>query len=309
MASRSCSIPGPALNAFNEMPASEDNGLTNTGPAECFIVVDSGYSHTTVMPMLRDRPIHSAIRRLDIGGRFLTNRLKELISHRQFNLMDDTHLVNQIKEDVCFVSQEFKGDIERSWQVTGAAKKSKAKRTDQDSSVLDYVLPDYITTYRGYSRPFVPQAPQERYASIAGPGGHKPKEDSFPLANERFAVPELLFAPSDVGLAQAGIAETIVQSLECIPPGLWPAAVANVLVVGGNACLPGFVERLQAELRILTPAECHVQVRKPTDPITASWRGGIIMASDPSRLQGKVVTKHEYQEHGAAWTARQFRAA
>lgn len=262
------------------------------------IVVDTGYSATTVVPVLRGRPIHAGIRRLEVGGRLLTNRLKELISLRQFNLMDDTYLVNQIKEDVCFVSQDFNFDLERSWQATGLP----AKRIPNRGAdiVLDYVLPDYQSILRGFARPYTPQV------AASGATGQKPKEDSFPLSNERFAVPEILFTPSDVGLRQAGIPETIVQSLESLPPGLWPAALANVLVVGGNACLPGFTERLLRELRCLSPSECEVRVSKHSDPIGASCLGGLALASDRSMLQDRIVTREEYHEYGASWALRQF---
>ena len=51
-----------------------------------------------------------------LGGKQLTNYLKELISLRHYGLMDDPYLVSQIKEDACFVSQDFKGDIEEVWK-------------------------------------------------------------------------------------------------------------------------------------------------------------------------------------------------
>lgn len=36
------------------------------------------------------------------------------------------------------------------------------------------------------------------------------------METERFSVPELLFYPSDIGLQQAGVAETTAQSLNCL---------------------------------------------------------------------------------------------
>ena len=64
------------------------------------------------------------------------------------------------------------------------------------------------------------------------------------LGNERFTVPELLFNPGDIGMKQAGLPDTIMQSMSGLPPGLWTAMLSNILVVGGNANLPGFVDRL-----------------------------------------------------------------
>ena len=51
-------------------------------------------------------------KRLDVGGKLLTNQLKELVSFRQWNMMDETYIMNQVKESCCFVSSNYKQDIE-----------------------------------------------------------------------------------------------------------------------------------------------------------------------------------------------------
>ena len=52
--------------------------------------------------------------------------------------MDETYVVNQIKEDICFVSQNFAKDFEIA-----------KKRGDENTIALDYVLPDFTTLKRG----------------------------------------------------------------------------------------------------------------------------------------------------------------
>lgn len=79
-----------------------------------------------------------AIRRIDVGGKLLTNHLKEIISYRQLNVMDESYVINQIKEDMCYVTQDFRGDME-------VAKRRGAENT----IVQDYVLPDFTTVRRG----------------------------------------------------------------------------------------------------------------------------------------------------------------
>jgi actin-related protein 6 len=46
-----------------------------------------------------------------VGGKHLTNYLKEVISYRQLMVMDETYVMNQVKEDVCFVSTNFENDM------------------------------------------------------------------------------------------------------------------------------------------------------------------------------------------------------
>lgn len=210
-------------------------------PAECLLVVDSGYSHTTVTPVYKGRPLQRGIRRLDIGGKHLTNYLKEIVSVRQYNMVDETYIMNEVKEAVSFVSNEFANDMERTW-------KGNRKRGQPDPGegvVVDYVLPDLNAGKKGFMRPHDPLLNAKKRKGMLS-GGHSEalSEDVLVLGNERFTVPEILFTPSDIGMKQAGIPDIILQSLSVLPLGLHPAFLANILVVGGNALIPGFMERL-----------------------------------------------------------------
>lgn len=53
--------------------------------------------------------------------------------------MDETYVMNQVKEDSCYVSQNFMEDM-------------KIARHTQDIA-CDYVLPDFTSIRRGYIRP------------------------------------------------------------------------------------------------------------------------------------------------------------
>lgn len=64
------------------------------------------------------------------------------------------------------------------------------------------------------------------------------------MNNERFSAPELLFHPSDIGIQQMGISETIVHSIETVPEDMQPHFYKNIILTGGNCLFPGFVERV-----------------------------------------------------------------
>lgn len=70
----------------------------------CGLVVDAGFSSTTVVPYLDFLPVTTSIARIDVGGKLMTNRLKEYLSFTQVHLMEDEWLVNHIKETCCFVA-------------------------------------------------------------------------------------------------------------------------------------------------------------------------------------------------------------
>lgn len=213
--------------AWNDL--GQDAGSLPTAPAECAMVVDSGHSFTHVIPVIRGKVYNPAVRRIDVGGKFLTNYFKEMVSIRHYNMIDETHVMNEIKEAVCFVSTDFNADLE----------KCKHMKKGENPIVVDYVLPDYNEGKAGYARAHVP-----RQGKLA----MGPDEQHMTLGNERFTVPELLFTPSDVGMKQAGIPEVVIQSLERVPEQFRDLLLANVIVVGGNANIPGFLERLYVPL-------------------------------------------------------------
>ncbi|KAM0456761.1 hypothetical protein ACHAPV_007051 [Trichoderma viride] len=295
---------GSTFNAYHDLQSlfrTPKDALTaaNT-PAEIMLVVDSGFSHTTITPLLGGRPLHSAIRRIDIGGKFLTNYMARLISLRHFDMRNDLYIVNEMKEASCYVSADFKGDLERTWKGTKGE-----KREDYISGagiVKDYVLPDFHTRHKGILREYDP-AQHVKSKKLAATGHSE--EDVLTLRNERFTVPELIFRPSDVGMRQPGLADAIQQSLNELPIGLWPGLLANIVVVGGSSLFDGFIQRLQKELVQLVPDDCIVRVARPADPITNTWYGAANMANHPN-IEKVAVTKQEYEENGSAWIARKF---
>ena len=350
----------------NDVPPDDDG-------TECCLVVDSGFSLTHVVPTYQCQAVSRAIRRLNIGGRTITNLLKEWVSYRQWNMMDETALVNEAKEVLCYVlPSSSKYDAEMA-----EARKTKVGYREYDR---EFVLPDFAETFAGSvrlasglrkrldqkerererrerkelkkrQRQKEKEAKEKEEAERKGKedgetskgnenankrgmkkkGGKRKldskntnKEDSaddndsnaeevddddevdsdeetdeqrlkriqrmkeeerrrreleeesrqaLALSVERFAAPEILFRPDDVGLDQGGIAETIVQSVEACPDYLRAAMYQNVLITGGNARIPGFAQRLESELRSLAPSQYAVRVCVPQDPVTYAWKG------------------------------------
>jgi len=51
-------------------------------------------------------------RRIDVGGKLLTNYLKELVSFRHWYMMDQTAVMEHAKEQACYVSTRWEDDWE-----------------------------------------------------------------------------------------------------------------------------------------------------------------------------------------------------
>lgn len=292
---------GPTLNAYNDIQSyfQTPHEPPSQSPAEISLVIDSGYSHTTITPLLRGRPLHRAVRRLDVGGKLLTNHLTRLLSLRHFDMRNDVYIVNELKEAACYVPLDFGADLEASWKGTKGERRVAWR--NGGGVARDYVLPDFLTRMRGELRAFDPAA-HTKGAKLGAA-----QEDVITLRNERFAVPELLFHPADIGLRQSGLPNLVMRALGELPLALWPGLLANVVLVGGNARMPGFRERLQRELVGLAPDDCVVRVAVPEDPITATWEGGARLAGHGD-VGGLCVTRGEYEEYGAGWVARKFAA-
>jgi actin-related protein 6 len=50
------------------------------------LVIDSGYSHTYVVPFFQGMPMKHCATRVDVGGKLLTNLLMETLSYKEINL-------------------------------------------------------------------------------------------------------------------------------------------------------------------------------------------------------------------------------
>lgn len=295
--------------------------------------MDCGFSNTHIVPIFDLQAINFGVRRLSVGGKLLTNHLKQVISHRQWNVMDESHMINDVKEQMCYVSLALNDDLQ----------KAAVKRNN--TITREFVMPDYIHVTRGYVKPIAADnaaaradadksaaAPADadaaggeseaatagaagpaakkaraRDGSVArgGSGGAHAAEDEQVLALgvERFSTGEVLFHPSDIGLEEAGIPEAVVQAVGATLPDLHEALYSNIVLTGGSTKLPNFATRFESELRQLVPADFAINVRPAQDPILAAWRGASHFASGPL-FERSSVSREEYLEYGHAFVKR-----
>ncbi|KAI8365927.1 actin family [Radiomyces spectabilis] len=167
---------------------------------DCALVVDSGYSFTHIVPFVKEKPIAKGIKRINVGGKLLTNQLKETVSFRYYDMMEETYIINQMKETCCYVSQNVIPDLDIC-----------RRPYNENTIVQEYVLPDFSTNTRGHVRP-----KRGKQSTVAMHSSSA--EQILTMNNERFMIPEILMNPSDIGMQQAGIPEAIVQSVNACDP-------------------------------------------------------------------------------------------
>lgn len=133
--------------------------------------------------------------------------------------MDETYIINDIKETCCYISTNYKEDLEVCRQ-----------NPRSNAIVQEYVLPDFSMNRIGHVR-----QPGEALEDTA---------QVMYMNNERFSVPETIFRPDDIGLEQSGIAPAVANSIALLPEDFQGMFWAHIGLVGGNTRVPGFRERL-----------------------------------------------------------------
>ena len=258
-------------------------------PLPCSLVVDSGYSYSHIVPIYNNKPIRAAVQRVNIGGRHMTNLLKQTLSTRYLDLQQETQIVNDIKHQLCYVSMDFESDLAIS----------KLTKPGQNTLRREYYLPDFLTSFHGHVRDpalSVMQIPVETDVPCV------------PLSNERFSIPEILFRPVDIGISQCGLAEAVMQSLAKCPPELVGPLLANIVCVGGSFHFPQAIQRLQADIRYLAPDILPVKVHASTTPTITNWHGASAFVNACGGADAFVqqfgMTRAEWLEMGASAVAR-----
>ncbi|CAI5721228.1 unnamed protein product [Hyaloperonospora brassicae] len=267
--------------------------------SSCHLVVDSGFSFTHVYPVINGRVYKPGVKRIDVGGKLLTNYLKEIVSFRQYNVMDDTSVMNELKEALCYCSMEFDSDLRRYHSDRQERK--------------HWVLPDYVQTFEGRLRDDneeddTAMSDEEELTKAnddAQPVAASDEEQILEMGVEMITVPEVLFNPSDIGIHQAGIAEAIVQAVGACPEELSGALYANILLVGGNTRFKNFRQRLERDLRPLVLDDFDVCMYEAPDPILAAWQGCCSLV-ESGALSERIVSKAEYEEHGSNICVKRF---
>eukprot|EP00877_Chromochloris_zofingiensis_P007352 jgi/Chrzof1/2870/Cz12g02080.t1 len=308
-------------------PPSQHDTAAAAIAATSGIVVDAGFSACNVVPFFDGKLLAGGVRRLNLGGKALSNLLKEVVSYRSLNMMEEAVLMENVKEALCWVSQDPKYDLKLAAQ---------GKRSPH---IREYVLPDGVHNLRGYVRTTTTtdaaaavaadkaadgaSAVGEDDAAGAQNGsrsarsreqaGQAPGSASAPAAsaqdqvltlnNELFMVPEALFRPSDIGLQQAGIHEAVAQAVAGCHPALAPMLFSHIILTGGCSQLPGFAERFRAELRPLVPDDYELGVVMPQEPALYAWQGASAFAASPD-YAALATTKEQYAEQGAGNSRR-----
>lgn len=269
---------------FKEQPSNALNDYT--------LVIDAGYNATWIIPMIYQSVYWEGMRKLPIAGKVLTGLLRETISFRHYDVLEEPLLVNTIKELTTFIAPTL----------------FRSTLANREKHACEFVLPDFKTTTTGFVR--TAETPVT------------PDTQLLRLTDERFVVPEALFQPdivfdSNTSTASSSVVQAaslknlpdlVLESIMACPEAVRPLMLANIVIAGGTSQIPNFAQRLELELTKEMPLDWVVRVRQTNEPIPRdemAWHGGAALAQTDV-ISNISVSKSEYFEHGANWCQKQF---
>lgn len=224
------------------------------------LVIDAGETITHILPTYKCFGMTHITGRLDVGGRTLNAYLKKLIADHGIVLpaANEREIVRDIKEQLCFVPLQ---------------KADKYKIECGQDAATDFALED----------------------------GSK-----VTLSQERFYCPELFFNPQlsnsqsndadHVSLATSqGLIQIISDVVEKVDEDMKQMMYENIYLSGGSSMFPGFGERIEKDLSLITNNK--VVVNSPANRKNSAWIGGSALVSLATFSQ-MWITKAEYDETG-----------
>ncbi|EFC49554.1 hypothetical protein NAEGRDRAFT_29917 [Naegleria gruberi] len=126
-----------------------------------------------------------------------------------------------------------------------------------------------------------------------------PDGNVISLGRERFKTTEILFQPNLIGMEVAGIHENIFTSIRKSDLDIRKELYSNIVLSGGSTLFNGIVERLNNELREISPSTMKIRITAPPERKYSTWIGGSIFSQLPT-FQSTCITAQEYADVGSA---------
>lgn len=276
----------------NAMLAAFANGRS-TG-----LVLDSGASHTSAVPVQDGYVLQQAIVRQPYGGDYITQLCRQYFEHKGIEIVPPYLIASKepVKENESprWTKRQNIPPLTKSW--TDYATKKVLQ--DYQSSIIQ------VSSDANYDREVAETYPSVHYEF---PNGY-----NFESSSERFLIPEKLFNPHITGEGvpdtpnMMDMAQLVTTSVGMCDIDLRPALYGTVIVTGGNSLITGLTDRLQLELASRTPPSMRLKLihtSQPAERRFGAWIGGSILAS-LGTFQQMWISKQEYEEVGKAQVDR-----
>ncbi|XP_069131911.1 actin-like protein 6B [Argopecten irradians] len=259
------------------------------------LVLDSGATHTTAVPVYDGYVIGQAIVKSPLAGDFISLECKKLMEELEIDVIPPYMIQNKEPVSLMETAKWKKKDIP---EVTKSFHNYMVKDVLQDFAASALQVMD--TPYDNSTAETMPTVLYEF------PNGYN--QD---FGAEKFKLPEGLFDPSVIkdlpsGNTMLSAGHVVTTSVGMCDIDIRPSLYSSVIVVGGNSLISGFTDRLNRDLGTKTPPSMRLKIISATGTAErrfSSWIGGSILASLGS-FQQMWISKQEYEEGGRSCVER-----
>lgn len=250
------------------------------------LIVDSGATHTSAVPVHDGYVLSHAIVRSPLGGDYITMQCRQFLQENDIDITPQYMIASKEgvkeKEKPLWTKKANLPEVTPSWH------NYMQKRVIQDfqQSVLQ-----------------VSETPYDEKTVSALPTSHYEFPNGYhqDFGCERFKIPEILFDPSvNLGGSMLAVGQIVTTSVGMCDVDIRPSLYNSVVVTGGNSFLQGFPERLNRDLSVRIPSSMRLKIISANGSAErrfGAWIGGSILASIGT-FQQMWISSQEYKESG-----------
>lgn len=260
------------------------------------IVVDSGSSQTSAVPVHDGYVLTQGIVKSPLAGDFISMQCRQYLEEKGV----------EITPPYAIASKELvkEGEAPKLTKRSGIPEVSKSWH----NLMVKHVIQDFQSSVL-----HVFDSPYDKEQIESMPGVHYEFPNGYhrDFGPERFAIPEVLFDPLSSNIkgvpgGALGLAQIVTTSVGMCDIDIRPSLYGSVIVTGGNTLIQGFTERLTRDLQAKTPPSMRLKLvanSGTSERRYASWVGGSILAS-LGTFQQMWISKQEYEEGGKSQVDR-----
>lgn len=250
------------------------------------LVVDSGATHTSAVPVHEGFVLSQAVVKSPLGGDYLSLQCRQYLEAQGIDLTPVYKIAQKdvVKErdNARFTLRKLPDNLTQSWQ-----------NYMQKSLLQDFQMNILQVLENPYDERVAAQIPSVHYEF---PNGYHQE-----FSSERFKLAESLFDHTMLGAGQ--LASTSVGMCDA---DVRLSLFGSVVVTGGNTLLQGFPERLNRDLQHRAPSNTRLKMISANGSVErrfGAWIGGSILASIGT-FQQMWISSQEYEESGKSQVER-----
>ncbi|XP_055919214.1 actin-like protein 6B [Eupeodes corollae] len=250
------------------------------------LVVDSGATHTSAVPVHEGFVLSQAVVKSPLGGDYLSLQCRQYLEAQGIDLTPVYKVaakdVVKERDNARCTLRKLPDNLTPSWQ-----------NYMLKSLLQDFQMNILQVLENPYDERVAAQIPSVHYEF---PNGYHQE-----FSSERFKLAESLFDHTMLGAGQ--LASTSVGMCDA---DVRLSLFGSVVVTGGNTLLQGFPERLNRDLQHRAPSNTRLKMISANGSVErrfGAWIGGSILASIGT-FQQMWISSQEYEESGKSQVER-----